>query len=76
MKNFLYVLQGNIVLADSKYEVLTLLRSHRDDEKGYALMPRHPYPVHAIRYITILRSKLWCLVIRMGVHCGIVAPSQ
>ncbi|GMH40784.1 hypothetical protein BSKO_08688 [Bryopsis sp. KO-2023] len=41
--------QGNIVLTDSSYEVLTLLRSHRDDDKGYALMPRHPYPVHAIR---------------------------
>jgi hypothetical protein len=26
-------LQGNIVLTDDKYEVLTLLRSHRDDDK-------------------------------------------
>jgi hypothetical protein len=25
--------QGNVVLTDSKYEVLTLLRSHRDDDK-------------------------------------------
>eukprot|EP00803_Ostreobium_quekettii_P009621 evm.model.scf_1149.3 EVM.evm.TU.scf_1149.3 scf_1149:29603-44453(-) len=41
--------QGNIVLTDSNYEVLTLLRSHRDDDKGYALMARHPYPVHSIR---------------------------
>lgn len=42
-------LQGNLILADSKYEVLTLLRSHRDDAKGFAIMARHPYPIHTIR---------------------------
>ena len=41
--------QGNVVLTDGKYEVLTLLRSHRDDDRGMALMPRHPYPIHTIR---------------------------
>ncbi|GAB4824054.1 hypothetical protein N2152v2_011100 [Parachlorella kessleri] len=41
--------QGNVVLTDSKYEVLTLLRSHRDDAKGFAIMARHPYPIHTIR---------------------------
>ncbi|KAL0022374.1 hypothetical protein WJX77_005710 [Trebouxia sp. C0004] len=41
--------QGNLILADSNYEVLTLLRSHRDDAKGFAIMARHPYPVHTIR---------------------------
>lgn len=41
--------QGNVVLTDNKYEVLTLLRSHRDDEKGFAVMARHPYPMHAVR---------------------------
>ncbi len=46
--------QGNVVLTDSKYEVLTLLRSHRDDDKGMALMPRHPYPIHTIRLRTPL----------------------
>lgn len=47
-------MQGNVVLTDSKYEVLTLLRSHRDDDKGMALMPRHPYPIHTIRLRTPL----------------------
>lgn len=42
-------MQGNIVLTDSKYQILTLLRSHRDDEKGFALMARYPYPMHAVR---------------------------
>ncbi len=41
--------QGNIVLTDSKYEVLTLLRSHRDDAKGLVIMARHPYPMAAVR---------------------------
>ena len=41
--------QGNLILADSNYEVLTLLRSHRDDAKGFAIMARHPYPIHTIR---------------------------
>ena len=48
--------QGNVVLTDSKYEVLTLLRSHRDDDKGMALMPRHPYPIHTIRLRTPLSA--------------------
>lgn len=42
-------LQGNLILADHNYEVLTLLRSHRDDAKGFAIMARHPYPIHTIR---------------------------
>ncbi len=42
-------MQGNLILADSNYEVLTLLRSHRDDAKGFAIMARHPYPIHTIR---------------------------
>lgn len=42
-------MQGNVILTDSKYEVLTLLRSHRDDAKGFAIMARHPYPIHNIR---------------------------
>lgn len=43
------MLQGNVILTDSNYEVLTLLRSHRDDAKGFAIMARHPYPIHTIR---------------------------
>ena len=42
-------LQGNVILTDASYEVLTLLRSHRDDAKGFAIMARHPYPIHTIR---------------------------
>lgn len=42
--------QGNIVLTDASYNLLTLLRSHRDDAKGMAIMARHPYPIHSIRY--------------------------
>ncbi|GFR49968.1 hypothetical protein Agub_g12107, partial [Astrephomene gubernaculifera] len=41
--------QGNIVLTDSRYEVLTLLRSHRDDARGLVVMARHPYPMAAVR---------------------------
>lgn len=41
--------QGNIMLTDHTYQVLTLLRSHRDDAKGIAMMSRHIYPIHSIR---------------------------
>jgi hypothetical protein len=42
-------LQGNVILTDHSYQVLTLLRSHRDDAKGLSIMAKHPYPMHAIR---------------------------
>jgi hypothetical protein len=42
-------LQGNVILTDHKYEVLTLLRSHRDDDKGLSIMAKHPYPMQAVR---------------------------
>jgi predicted ribosome quality control (RQC) complex YloA/Tae2 family protein len=41
--------QGNIILTDSEFMVLTLLRSHRDDDKGFAIMSRHRYPVEICR---------------------------
>ncbi|XP_038702775.1 nuclear export mediator factor NEMF isoform X2 [Tripterygium wilfordii] len=41
--------QGNIILTDSEFTVLTLLRSHRDDDKGFAIMSRHRYPVEICR---------------------------
>ncbi|KAG8372834.1 hypothetical protein BUALT_Bualt12G0108200 [Buddleja alternifolia] len=41
--------QGNIILTDSELTVLTLLRSHRDDNKGVAIMSRHRYPVELSR---------------------------
>lgn len=40
---------GNLILADSSYEILTLLRSHRDDDKGLVIMPKVPYPIAACR---------------------------
>lgn len=41
--------QGNIILTDFEFTVLTLLRSHRDDDKGLAIMSRHRYPIEACR---------------------------
>ncbi|KAL3641867.1 hypothetical protein CASFOL_012682 [Castilleja foliolosa] len=41
--------QGNIILTDPEFTVLTLLRSHRDDNKGIAIMSRHRYPVEQSR---------------------------
>ncbi|KAL3505591.1 hypothetical protein ACH5RR_030973 [Cinchona calisaya] len=41
--------QGNIILTDSEFMVMTLLRSHRDDNKGFAIMSRHRYPVEICR---------------------------
>ncbi len=48
------------MLTDKNFEVLTLLRSHRDDEKGLAIMARHPYPMHTVgtRHLTILNPIL------------------
>ena len=42
-------LQGNIVLTDRSYKVLTLLRVYKDDEAGAATTAGLPYPVHRIR---------------------------
>ncbi|CAJ1963097.1 unnamed protein product [Sphenostylis stenocarpa] len=41
--------QGNILLTDCNFTVMTLLRSHRDDDKGLAIMSRHRYPVESCR---------------------------
>ncbi|XP_057959067.1 uncharacterized protein LOC131151707 [Malania oleifera] len=41
--------QGNILLTDSDFMVMTLLRSHRDDDKGLAIMSRHHYPIDICR---------------------------
>ncbi|PNY12696.1 nuclear export mediator factor NEMF-like protein, partial [Trifolium pratense] len=41
--------QGNVILTDSSFTVMTLLRSHRDDDKGLAIMSRHRYPVESCR---------------------------
>ncbi|GJP46211.1 hypothetical protein CLOM_g5521 [Closterium sp. NIES-68] len=44
---------GNVILTDCNYSVLTLLRSHRDDDKGIAIMPNHPYPLSSLRPLTL-----------------------
>ena len=40
---------GNVILCDSKYTVLTLLRSHRDDAQDLIIMPNRPYPIKAMQ---------------------------
>jgi len=50
-------LQGNVILTDANYEILTLLRSHRDDNKGISFMARHAYPIHSIRLRTPLEMS-------------------
>ena len=50
--------QGNVILTDKSYEVLTLLRSHRDDAKGMATMARHTYPIHTVRLRQPLPAEL------------------
>ena len=45
-----------MILTDANYEILTLLRSHRDDNKGISFMARHAYPIHSIRLYTPLET--------------------
>jgi hypothetical protein len=61
--------QGNVILTDHTYTVLTLLRSHRDDDKGTSTMARHPYPMHAIR----LRQPLDLNTLRAALAAGTAA---
>lgn len=49
--------QGNILLTDSDFMVMTLLRSHRDDDKGLAIMSRHRYPVAICRVFKRTNSE-------------------
>ena len=46
-----------MILTDANYEILTLLRSHRDDNKGISFMARHAYPIHSIRLYTPLEMS-------------------
>ncbi len=55
-----------MILADANYVILTLLRSHRDDDKGLAIMARHAYPVHAIRLRTALEPAQLDAVLEMA----------
>jgi predicted ribosome quality control (RQC) complex YloA/Tae2 family protein len=50
---------GNIILTDAAYRVLTLLRVHKDDERGTAVAAGLPYPVQLIRlYDSVSREQL------------------
>ena len=52
--------QGNVILTDGDYKVLTLLRSHRDDANEFAIMANHPYPIDRSRTRTqVTRNTLW-----------------
>ncbi|KAL8490521.1 hypothetical protein ACS0TY_022516 [Phlomoides rotata] len=52
--------QGNILLTDCAFIVLTLLRSHRDDNKGLAIMSRHRYPVEQSRVFERTTTEKLC----------------
>ncbi|OMO53434.1 Zinc finger, CCHC-type [Corchorus capsularis] len=55
--------QGNIILTDSEFTVMTLLRSHRDDDKGVAIMSRHRYPIEICRrFEQTTNSKLQAIL--------------
>ena len=41
--------QGNVILTDADYNILTLLRSHRDEDQGYAIQANRPYPIRTVR---------------------------
>ena len=41
--------QGNIVLCDREWRILTLLRPHRDDARSLVLLGNHPYPRERFR---------------------------
>mmetsp|Transcript_10858 Transcript_10858/g.50068 ORF Transcript_10858/g.50068 Transcript_10858/m.50068 type:complete len:656 (-) Transcript_10858:849-2816(-) len=44
--------QGNIILCDKDWRILTLLRPHRDDARGLVLLGNHPYPKDRFRQHT------------------------
>jgi hypothetical protein len=67
----LLLLQGNVILTDHSYQVLTLLRSHRDDAKGLSIMAKHPYPMHAIR----LRQPLPLAALQQALAAAAAPPA-
>ena len=48
--------QGNIILCDKDWRILTLLRPHRDDARGLVLLGNHPYPKDRFRQHTRVDS--------------------
>ena len=51
--------------------MLTLLRSHRDDDKGLAVMARHPYPMQHVR----LRAPLRPEAVRAALDAAAAPPA-
>ena len=41
-----------MILTDADYNILTLLRSHRDEDQGYAIQANRPYPIRTVRPFT------------------------
>ncbi|KAH6833059.1 zinc knuckle family protein [Perilla frutescens var. hirtella] len=60
--------QGNILLTDTEFTVLTLLRSHRDDNKGLAIMSRHRYPVEQSRAFERTTREKMCAALESFVE--------
>lgn len=60
--------QGNILLTDTEFTVLTLLRSHRDDNKGLAIMSRHRYPVEQSRAFERTTKEKMCAALESFVE--------
>ncbi|PKA52704.1 hypothetical protein AXF42_Ash001685 [Apostasia shenzhenica] len=65
--------QGNILLTDSAFTVMTLLRSHRDDGKGLAIMSRHRYPVEACR---VFEKTEFAMLKEALTHCEVANVAE
>ena len=62
--------QGNVVLCDREMNVLTLLRSHRDDARGFAVMPNHAYPLEHFRPRTAASAQALRAALAEGAEAG------
>ena len=45
-------MQGNLILTDGEYNILTLLRSHFSEAGGFAIQANRPYPIRTVRPFT------------------------
>lgn len=68
--------QGNVVLTDHKYLVLTLLRSHRDDAKGIAIMARHTYPIQTVRLRQVTTAAALEAALQQGAEGGGIGEKE
>lgn len=44
--------QGNLILTDADYNILTLLRSHFSEGQGFSIQANRPYPIRSVRPFT------------------------